>query len=75
MSLPKLKIIKPTFALEEEVIEFDMAKDIIYNGEYYVFAEGELVRSFEDLQRIVAEDRNKDKKIITIRYLEVVGGG
>ena len=72
---PRLRIIKPTFTLEEQTIDFEKAKDITYNGEYYIFAEGELVRSFEELQRIAGDDRNKDKEIITLRFLEVVGGG
>jgi len=77
--LPKLKVKWWSLDGEEEgTFDFEQAKDVIFGnrGWAIAFAEGEMVRSYEELLRLAAQDKHKNKEVLNITLLvPVVGGG
>lgn len=79
--LPKLKVKWWSLgcAEEETTCDFEQAKDIVFGSNSpatLVFAEGEMVNSYEELAQVAAQDRYKDKEALNVALLIAeIGGG
>ena len=76
--LPKLKLKKPYGYPFEEIRDFEQAKDVLFSqgGEDIVVAEGQVIKSYEELVQLAAQDSYKDKEFLEVWLLAVeIGGG
>jgi hypothetical protein len=73
--MPKLKIIKDDRESKTEIVDFDQGRHLPYDQNFSIVVEGESVRSFEELQRVAEEDRNKDIDFLVVRFIQIVSGG
>ena len=79
-NLPKLKVKWWSLAGEgeETICDFEQAEDIVFSkGTWGIaFAEGEMVRSYEELVQLAAQDQHKDKGMLNVTLLvPEIGGG
>ena len=79
-NLPKLKV--KWWSLgnpeEETTCDFEQAKDIVFGNRMWTLAlaEGEMISSYEELVKLAAQDKHKDKEVINVTLLvPVIGGG
>jgi len=76
---PKLKV--KWWSLEgqqEETCAFEQAKDIIFGNRAWsiALAEGEMIKSYEELVQLAALDQHKDKEVLNVTLIvPVIGGG
>lgn len=76
--LPKLKLKKPYGYPFEEIRDFEQAKDVLFSqgGEDVVVAEGQVIKSYEELVQLATQDSYKDKEFLEVWLLAVeIGGG
>ena len=79
--LPRLKVRWWSFGCPEEetTCDLEQAKDIIFGSNSpvtLVFAEGEMIDSYEELAQLAAQDQHKDKETLNIALLvAAIGGG
>jgi len=78
--LPKLKVKWWSLgcAEEETTCDFEQARDIVFGKSpaTLVFAEGEMVNSYEELAQVAAQDQHKDKEMLNVTLLVAeIGGG
>ena len=77
-NLPKLKV---TWRLlgregEETTCDLEQMQDVFDNRMVvFTLEEGEMLRTYEDLVELVAQDRYKDKEFLAILVTTVAGGG
>ena len=65
-------------AEEEITCDFEQARDIVFGDSpaALIFAEGEMINSYEELTRLAAQDQHKDKEILNVTLLmKEIGGG
>ncbi|MDH5695983.1 MAG: hypothetical protein OEZ00_05190 [Dehalococcoidia bacterium] len=71
--LPKLKVKWWTLGSAEEktTCDFEQAKDIVFGNSpaILVFAEGEMINSYEELVQLAAQDQHKDKEVLNVTLL------
>lgn len=78
--LPKLKVKWWSLgcAEEETTCDFEQAKDIVFgkNTTTLVFAEGEMIDSYEELAQLAAQNQHKAKETLNVTLLVAgIGGG
>ena len=76
--LPKLKLKKPYGYPFEEIRDFEQAKDVLFSqgGEDIVVAEGQVIKSYEELVQLATQDSYEDKEFLEVWLLAVeIGGG
>ena len=62
---------------EEITCHMEEAGEVIFahGQDVLVFVEGAMVSSFEDLSRLVVQDRFKDRAVLNVVLVSVVSGG
>jgi len=78
--LPKLKVKWWSLgcAEEETTCDLEQARDIVFgkNTATLVFAEGEMINSYEELVQVAAQEQHKDKETLNVSLLvAAIGGG
>jgi hypothetical protein len=73
--LPKLKVKKDAWKNTFEVQEFEQAKDFPYGAEIIIAVEGRQVSSYEEILKLVGQDRFKNKKCLEVLFLPLIIGG
>jgi hypothetical protein len=69
-NLPKLKV--KWWALgsesEETTCDFEQARDFVFGSKSsgIIFAEGRLIRSYEELVQLAVHDQHKDKEMLNV---------
>ena len=78
--LPKLKV--KWWSLgggqEETTCHLEEAKDIVFGNRAWTvaFAEGEMIKSYEELIQLATSDEHKDKETLNLTLIvPVIGGG
>jgi hypothetical protein len=79
-NLPKLKVKWWSLGSQDEetTCDFEEAKDVIFGNSNWVlaFAEGEMISSYEELVKLAAQDRYKDKEVLNVTLIiPAIGGG
>ena len=79
-NLPKLSVVWQTMdnGLEETICDFEQAKGLVFGRWPWglIAAEGEMVRSYEELVQLANRDEHKNKKLLNILLLDpIIGGG
>ena len=74
--LPKLRVLKPSWDVAEEIRDFEQGKYLPFNTEnIWIVVEGQVIDSYEDLVRLAADPRFKDKEFLEIRFVDIIIGG
>jgi len=73
--LPKLIIKLPSGSPDEYVCELEQAKDFLVFTEGVFLVEGKGVQSFDELARIVRQDKYKNVEYIVVELLQPIVGG
>jgi len=74
--LPKLRVLNPFWDVAEEIRDFEQGKYLPFNAlNSLIVVEDQVIYSYEDLVRLAAEDRHKDKEFLEVRFLDVFIGG
>jgi len=78
--LPKLKVRWQTTGDQEKetIYDFEQAKGIVFGSWSWTFivAEGELIRTYEELVQLANRDEHKNKKMLNILLLDpAIEGG
>ena len=79
--LPRLKVKWWSLGCTEEetTCDLEQSKDIIFGSNSpvtLVFAEGEMIDSYEELAQLAAQDQHKDKEMLNVTLLVAeIGGG
>ena len=76
--LPKLKVNWYSSNPEDETTcNFEEAKDLVFSHglDVLVFVEGQMVNSYEDLSRFVAQNHFQNKETLHVVLVSVVAGG
>ncbi|MAF85191.1 MAG: hypothetical protein CL875_01690 [Dehalococcoidales bacterium] len=79
-NLPKLKVRWQTTRNQEEetICDFEQAKGIAFGSWSWAFiiAEGKMVRSYEELVQLAAQDEHKNKEMLNVMLIDpAIGGG
>ena len=56
----------------EAIYEFEQGKTLPFT-KFLISVEGKMVRSFEELQKIAAD--NQDKEFLEVKFIPIFGGG
>jgi hypothetical protein len=72
---PSLRIKLPSGNPSEYVIELEQARDYLNFAEGVFLVEGQGVQSYDELVRIAAQDKYKNKKFLEVVWLQLIGGG
>ena len=73
--LPELKVTGLGWDVSEKIQDFKQAKHFPFGHDVIIVAEGEVIRSYEDLVQLVAQERYKDKKFLEVMFLPIIVGG
>ena len=73
--LPKLKVTGLGWDVSEEIQDFKQDKHFHFGHDVIIVAEGEVIRSYDDLVQLVAQERYKDKKFLEVMFLPIIVGG
>ena len=73
--LPKLKVDGLGWDASKEICEFEQAKYFPYGEGLVIVAEGEVVESYDDMLRLIEQDRHKDKELLEVAFLPIIVGG
>ena len=74
--LPKLKVQGFRSDVSEEIRDFEQARYFPFSGPGMVIVvEGEVVRDYEDIVQLVAQERYKDKEFLEVMFLPIIEGG
>jgi hypothetical protein len=73
--LPKLKVKRDAWKAEFEVEDFERAREFPYGGDIIIAVEGRQVNSYDDLLRLVEQDRFKNRKSLEVLFLPMIAGG
>ena len=75
-SFHKLRVLKPSWDVAEEIRDFKQGKYLPFNTEnMWIIVEDQVIGSYEDLVRIAADPRYKDKEFLEVRYVDIIIGG
>ncbi len=72
---PKLKVSGLGWDFDGEVLEFEQARLFPYGGGALIVAEGIVVGSYEDLEKIVGSASCKSEPFLEIVFLPIIYGG
>lgn len=73
--LPKLKVKKEAWKDESEIQDFEEAKDFPFSAEIIVVVEGQQVNSYDDLLKLVQQERFKNRQFLEVLFLPMITGG
>ena len=76
--LPRLRVSWNSQNPNEEVIcRFEEAEEVVFGQglDVLIFVEGQMVGSYEELTKLAAGDRFKNKEMLNVRLVSVVAGG
>ena len=74
--LPKLKVQGFRSDVSEEIRDFEQARYFPFSGPGMVIVvEGEVVRDYEDIVQLVAQERYKDKEFLEVFVETIISGG
>jgi hypothetical protein len=76
--LPRLMVKKPLGYPFEEIRDFEQAKYFLFGGGSgaLVLVEGRVIRSYEELVQLAAQDCYKDKELLEVVLTPpLIGGG
>lgn len=73
--LPKLKVKKEAWKNESEIQDFEQAKDFPFGAEIIIVVEGQQINSYEELLKLVQQDRFNNKRILEVIFLPMITGG
>ena len=74
--LPKLRVLNPFWDVAEEIRDFEQGKYLPFNARHiWIVVEDQVIDSYEELVRLAAEDRHKDKEFLEVRFLDIIVGG
>jgi hypothetical protein len=71
--LPKLKV--KFLGLREEMRDFEQGKYLLFSDSVLILVEGQVVRSYEELVQLAAQDRYKDKESLEVLITTAAAGG
>jgi len=79
-NLPKLKVRWQTTGSQEEetICDFEQAKGVVFGSWSWAFiiAEGKMIRSYEELVQLAAQDEHKNKEMLNVMLIDpAIGGG
>ena len=73
---PQLKVEGLGWDDTGELCDFEQAKYFPYESlDLLIVAEGEMIRSYEDLLRIAEKEEMKEKKFLEVKFLPIIVGG
>ena len=72
---PKLKVKGLAWDATEEVRDFEQARYFPFSSELIIVVEDEVIRSYDDLARLLAEGRFKGKEFLEVMFLPIIVGG
>ena len=75
LNKPKLKVCGLGWDFDGEVFDFEQARLFPYGGGVLIAAEGIVVGSYEDLEKIVETEPCKHKPSLDIIFLPIIHGG
>ena len=62
--------------MAEEIRDFEQGKYLPFNTEHmWIIVENQVITSYEDLVRLAADSRYKDKEFLEVRYVDIIIGG
>jgi hypothetical protein len=73
--MPKLKVKGLRSDIQEEVIDLEQARYFSFDPGVTVVAEGQVVHSYEELEKVASLETNKNKDFLEVLYLPVITGG
>ena len=75
-TLPKLKVDGLGWDVGRDSCEFDQARYFPFNQpDLVIVAEGQVIRSYEDLLQLAKVDEHKDKEFLEVSFLPIIVGG
>jgi len=73
---PQLKVEGLGWDDTDELCDFEQAKYFPYESlDLLIVAEGEMIRSYEDLLQLAEQDHMKGKKVFEVKFLPIIVGG
>jgi hypothetical protein len=72
---PKLKVKKDAWRNSFEIEEFETAKYFPFGMETIIAVEGQQITSYEELLKLVEQDRFKRKRFLEVLFLPMISGG
>ena len=73
--LPKLKVKGLGWDVSKEICDFEQAKYFPFGHDVVIVVEGQVIRSYDDIIQLVAQDRYKDKEFLEVMFLPIIVGG
>jgi hypothetical protein len=73
--LPKLSVKKEATDEHSEIQDFEEARNFPFDQEIIIVAEGRQVTSYEDLLKLAAQEKYKDRKFLEVMFLPMIVGG
>ena len=74
--LPKLKVKGFRSDVPEEIRDFEQARYFPFSLDGLVIAvEGNVVRDYEDIVQLAAQQHNKGKEFLEVMFLPIIEGG
>ena len=74
--LPKLRIESPIIGQPEEICDIGQAKDKLrFDSGILVVTDGQWVGSYDELVRLITQDSYRNKEVLDIKIVPIVGGG
>jgi hypothetical protein len=73
--LPKLKVKKEAWKNSAEIQDFEQARDFPVGAEIIIAVEGLQVSSYDELLKLVQQERFKRRRILEVLFLPVISGG
>ncbi len=72
---PRLKVKKDAWKNTFEIQGFETAKDFPFGMETIIAVEGQQINSYEDLVKLIAQERFKRKRVLEVLFLPMISGG
>jgi hypothetical protein len=74
--LPKLRVEGLGWDTTNEMCDFDQARYFPYESrDLVIVVEGEVVRSYEDVEALAEHNKHKQKEVLSVKFLPVIAGG
>ncbi len=76
-SSTKIRIVFPFATVEDDICDLDQARyRLDWKNETYIIAvDGQVINSFDELARLAASDKYRDREFLEVRLLPYVEGG
>jgi len=73
--LPKLRVKRDAWNNTEEIMEFEKARDFPYGAEIIIAVEGHQINSYDDLLKLVQNNKLKRKRMLEVLFIPMISGG